>query len=161
MQDIKAWIIGICFASVACTVLEMILPEGKMKKTGKYVLSIFLLCAMFVPLTKLNITLPSSQGVPDSVSQTASQLENATKEQVFALAQKNLESEMTEELEMMGIHLVRIDIALQQKKDDIYVQQVKLWISQDSYDKGQQAVETLHKLLNVDQSAVTLYQAYN
>ena len=50
MNYVREWAAIICFASVACTMLELLSPSGKMEKMMRFVFGAFMICAMITPL---------------------------------------------------------------------------------------------------------------
>lgn len=50
---LKSWIITICTAVVFITVVEMMLPDNKMKSYGKFVMGLILMAVIMTPIIKM------------------------------------------------------------------------------------------------------------
>lgn len=50
MDSVTAWAAGICLCTIVCAVLDMITPNGGTEKTVRFVLGLFMVCAVVVPL---------------------------------------------------------------------------------------------------------------
>lgn len=57
MKSVSHWINSISCACVICSLIEYILPRGHVSRTLRYILDIFTLSVMFLPLTKSNFSL--------------------------------------------------------------------------------------------------------
>lgn len=93
MGDVRAWILGICFAGMACSILDMIYPNGNMEKSIKLVTAVFFLCAVVVPaadhLGHFNLELTQQTSAQISASED---LEEEVNQQVLKVAQINMEA---------------------------------------------------------------------
>lgn len=51
MEKIQSWAFSVCCASIAGSVLNMLLPEGSLMKINKTVFCVFFLCVLVSPLS--------------------------------------------------------------------------------------------------------------
>lgn len=63
MESISAWAAVICVCAAVCTIVSLISPSGNLGKIMGFVLGLFMLCALIIPLNKSfqNIALDLSQ----------------------------------------------------------------------------------------------------
>lgn len=54
MDKVTAWAAGICLCTIVCAVLDMITPNGGTEKTVRFVLGLFMVCAVAVPLADIS-----------------------------------------------------------------------------------------------------------
>ncbi len=100
MGDVKAWILGICFAGLACAVLDMVYPSGNMEKSIKLVTAVFFLCALVVPAAGRLSHIDWELTKETSAAVTASpDLEEALNRQVLRASEYNLETAIKRLLE--------------------------------------------------------------
>lgn len=52
MEKIQNWAFSLCCASIAGSILNMIVPEGNLQKTFKTILCVFFLCVFVSPIMK-------------------------------------------------------------------------------------------------------------
>lgn len=75
MEAIKSWVMTICFAAIAAGMAGIIAPSGNLEKIFKYVISLFFLACILVPVfnlknIKIDEFIPAvSQSSTDSNSQ--------------------------------------------------------------------------------------------
>ncbi len=50
MNDLNYHVATICIVSIICTIFELISPDGSMKKIMNYILALFMLCCIIVPV---------------------------------------------------------------------------------------------------------------
>ena len=58
MENISYAAKVICIASLCAALLNIFSPDGTMKKSFKYALGVFVLCAVIIPVKDINIDLP-------------------------------------------------------------------------------------------------------
>ena len=55
MSSITAWATIICLCAVSASVLNMMTPSGNMNKIFKYILGVFLICAVIIPISQFSL----------------------------------------------------------------------------------------------------------
>lgn len=53
INTVRAWAIGLCFAAVACAVLELLNPNGTLRKPMRLLIGLFFLCVLIFPSIEL------------------------------------------------------------------------------------------------------------
>ncbi len=56
MEGLKQWLVSLIFSAAAGALITVISPKGSNDKTLKTVVGIFIISAIFLPLTKMNIS---------------------------------------------------------------------------------------------------------
>lgn len=102
MTAISSWAIVICIAAVICGVLELLAPSSKMNGILRFVFGGFMLCAVIVPLSDIDLdfsTIPpiddiSSSNVEVTNEQSVEYVKNSIAELVKSkLAEIPVEAE--------------------------------------------------------------------
>ena len=90
MQWFSRWTAGVCCAAIGCAVLELLHPSGAMEKPMRYVLALFFLAALALPLSDpVRNVLPEQETVP---SEVYNEVEALMQEQTVRLAETQLAS---------------------------------------------------------------------
>lgn len=137
MDNVAQWATVICIAAVMCMLFELLSPNGNMEKIMRFVLGLFMLCAIVIPLTQMvfNINIDLSQIDSNSINQSEvidkvnSQSVDIGKETVISLvkqclAEQNAEAKKIEvsmdKKEDNSISIVLVTVYL----DDIYKEDI-------------------------------------
>ncbi len=68
MSSVASWAVVICIAAVICGVLELLSPSAKMNGILRFVFGGFMLCAIIIPLSDIDLDLSAVPGAGDMVS---------------------------------------------------------------------------------------------
>lgn len=137
VDNVAQWATVICIAAVVCMLFELLSPNGNMEKIMRFVLGLFMLCAIVIPLTQMvfNINIDLSQIDSNSINQSEvidkvnSQSVDIGKETVISLvkqclAEQNAEAKKIEvsmdKKEDNSISIVLVTVYL----DDIYKEDI-------------------------------------
>lgn len=71
MTAISSWAIVICIAAVICGVLELLSPSSRMNGILRFVFGGFMLCAIIIPLSEIDLDLSTIPPIEDMGSSTA------------------------------------------------------------------------------------------
>lgn len=108
MTAISSWAVVICIAAVICGVLELLAPSSKMNGILRFVFGGFMLCAIIVPLSEIDLdlsTVPQVEDVTSSMTDSANeQSVDYLKKSITELVEKNL-SEIPVEAEEISIDM--------------------------------------------------------
>ncbi len=117
----------ICIASLCASILNVLSPGGAMKKSFKYALSIFILCAVITPVMNIKLDLSQitgtvSSGTADNLS---SDLNEITREQfekeMISLIDGQLKASEIQDAEIRLFTDIDTDMCIYIKKTEIYV----------------------------------------
>ncbi len=90
MQWFSRWTAGVCCAAIGCAVLELLHPNGAMEKPMRYVLALFFLASLVLPLTEpVQSILPEPETAPSAIY---NEVETLMQEQTIRLAEEQLAS---------------------------------------------------------------------
>ncbi|MGN0536416.1 MAG: stage III sporulation protein AF [Acutalibacteraceae bacterium] len=92
MEQITAWAAGLCLCALVCAILEIITPDGSTEKIVRFVLGLFMICAVAVPL--VNISLNFEDWAVVAPYKENSQLETEIQNQSLRLVNEALEEQI-------------------------------------------------------------------
>lgn len=159
MQQIGGWILGICFAALACTLLEMLFPGGNMQKSARLVIAAFFLCALIVPAASGLKGLKASDFMPDvQVDASLSEgLASTINGQLLAAAQKNVERLAQNALQEIDLIPEKIRVTMDTGEDNsIVINKTEVWLDQEDKTRAYEVKTRLKSQLGLD---ATVYAA--
>lgn len=65
MTAISSWAVVICIAAVICGVLELLAPSSRMNGILRFVFGGFMLCAVIVPLSEIDLDFSAVPPIED------------------------------------------------------------------------------------------------
>lgn len=150
MSGVKSWSMIICFTSVLCTIIEVLVPSGKMEKMFRLVLGAFMLCAILIPLKttvdNINFDTKKNENITSDKSKLKSTIENQTKEN----AKKKIKSMIEEILLSQNIKAEKINIIMDTKQDNcISIKKIEVFLARGDEDKKDMIKEMLLKKLEL------------
>ena len=98
MENIHAWAVGMCAAAIIGSVSALLTPSGSMEKSMKTVISIFLICAVVLPLFKNKVAVnndistyfaESEEDAFSITNEVGDQTESYLKTLIYEILQKN------------------------------------------------------------------------
>lgn len=92
MEQITAWAAGLCLCALVCAILEIITPDGSTEKIVRFVLGLFMICAVAIPL--VNISLNFEDWAVVAPYEENSQLETEIQNQSLRLVNEALEEQI-------------------------------------------------------------------
>lgn len=94
MTAISSWAVVICIAAVICGVLELLAPSSRMNGILRFVFGGFMLCAIIIPLSEIDLdlsTIPPVEDITSSMTDSANeQSVDYLKKSIAELVEKNL-----------------------------------------------------------------------
>lgn len=109
MSGLCQWILAVCIAAVTGGVLRMLLPPGSMERTMRWVICVFTLSCLLLPLLqagKWEIDFSSL----DTVSAPDRALSQRVEEQTAWLIERRLLTETQRQVEACGAKLVKFSL---------------------------------------------------
>ena len=139
MEGIKGWLWGVCFAAVACALLEMLYPSGNMQKAAKLVTSIFFLCALVVPVTQVRLDAAWLQNIAQQTSaEVYAPLEEKLYAQSLELAQGNVERLVYTSLAQLDVVPIQVLVTMEMTDEQtVQITKTEIWLSADDFLKAQ------------------------
>lgn len=152
MQNVRNWSLYMCLISVGCTMIELLLPPGKMSKTMYTILSLFILCCGISSFN--NLRKDCKHILPDLVYKSklkkSSELLNSIDSQVVNLACENIKTVVSRRLKDIGIVPKKIEIFMDTITDNcILMIRCKIYIENEFKDLKSKIYETITEKLNI------------
>lgn len=97
MNVISSWAIVICIAAVICGVLELLAPSTRMDSILRFVFGGFMLCAIIIPITNIDLDLtsiPQSEEIVNSAESSTAYNDKSidyVKDSISSLVKSTLE----------------------------------------------------------------------
>lgn len=132
MTALKSCAVIACVCSIACSIVSIIAPSGRMKKTINLVLGMFLLCSMAVPVIGL-FSVSSYEFDADEYIVESQSVDNFEYEKiVLTTTAENLVKAANELLLSNDIKVENIEIGIKKSEDNsIYISSIYIYISKD------------------------------
>lgn len=126
MTAISSWAIVICIAAVICGVLELLTPSSRMNGILRFVFGGFMLCAVIVPLSELDLDFSAVPPIEDISSSAV----EATNEQSVEYVKKSIAELVKNKLAEISVEAEEISIDMDIDEDNcINMIKVRLKIS--------------------------------
>lgn len=126
MTAISSWAIVICIAAVICGVLELLTPSSRMNGILRFVFGGFMLCAVIVPLSELDLDFSAVPPIED----ISSSVVEATNEQSVEYVKKSIAELVKNKLAEISVEAEEISIDMDIDEDNcINMIKVRLKIS--------------------------------
>ncbi len=149
MSEITGWASAICFAALACVMLEFLSPSGKMEKMVRFVLSAFMLCALFKPMldiSKIKFEFDISKKNDYKVSGIKKGLEN----QAMSIAASNIEKLVENEMEKIKITPKKIQVIMDTSDvNSISINRLIIKIDKKNLDRQEEVKQLVYKELGL------------
>lgn len=151
MSAVRAWVTVICISAVACTMIELMSPSGKMEKMVKFVLGVFMMYALIVPLkgatTKFSLNLKSPQY---GLSSNTREFGEKVSEQAKKVAEDNIRRQVEKLLENKGISAKKIAIFMDTKEDNcISIIKIRVYLESRDKNKTSQVGQLIEEKLKI------------
>lgn len=152
MDSLKTSAVIVCLCCVVCSIVSLIIPTGRMKKTVSLVLGMFLLCSTIIPIKGLFDTFSKRDITSKDIIQSNENTiitENDFNESDYnkAVLKKTADNLVTiadNLLKNEGIKAENIKISLNVTDDNsIYIADIIIYITNEYKDK----VQTIRKII--------------
>lgn len=157
MGDIKGWILGICFAALVCSLLEMLFPNGNMEKSAKFITALFFLCAMVIPAAKQlkNTNWDYTMEISAQANVNGA-LEDKVSEQLMHASEKNLERLISDLLEEQKIIPDKISVTMDTDETGcIVIKGTEVYLKEEDGARKEKVKELIFSQLGMNAMVVT------
>ncbi len=157
MKSIQQWTSIICIASIICIIIELMLPPGKMEKTMRMVLGIFMVCALISPIKNLkklnfNISNITTEAIKDKFEFT-----NKINSQLTNLAEDNVRVLILSILKEKGISPKKVDIFMDTNEDNcISIIKSKIYVSKEEAELVNNIKSLIESKLKIETEVVLI-----
>jgi len=151
MMQLKDFVLSVCFAAVAISVIDMLMPSGKMKGVMKTVTGAFFLLTVLMPVTSgisigtedVYIEKSSYEQIDSLYSAVMDRLETGTRE--------HIEAEIAKIATELGITQIKIEINMDRTQDRrISINKADIYIGKEELEKAGLLEEKVRKELGID-----------
>lgn len=151
MSGVQSWISIICISAIACTMLEFMVPDGKMEKIVRLVFGAFMVIAIISPLidtvSNIDININSKKNILSSETNFS----NRIYEQSLDVASKNIKKIVIDELHGMGVESKKIDVIMDKEdKGCISISKIKIYIDNMKPVEKEEVRKRLKGKLDID-----------
>ncbi len=159
MKQIDSWATLICMVSIVCTLLELLAPDGNMKKTMKTVISMFMLCSIIFPLIKIistiDLSLDKFANSCNSLSETSKSYsktcENYAEEKINKLVLKTLNEN--------GVKAKKVETSMDiNETSSISINKTVIFLSENNKDLKLRAQSIAKRELGLDCDVVIIQE---
>lgn len=151
MDLLKSWGITVCLAALSAGIAGIMAPAGKMEKTFKFVVSLFMLCCLLLPLLSFyNINLQCLQFKATN-SAANSDLTKTVASQQEQMARQNISKLISDCCKSCGVTPRAVNVFLIKDKNNTYsVTAPEIVILHEDMAKQEKIKETVMKRLGID-----------
>lgn len=125
MDGLKSWALTVCFAALAAGIAGIISPTGKLEKSYKFALAIFLLCCILTPVFGLrHIHFSASLPQTGTAAVDTRGLDSIVEKQEETQAEQNVKKLVQSSCAEKGITPLGIDAVVQKTSAGFSVKSV-------------------------------------
>ena len=148
MEALREWVLGICIAAVAASIVKIISPSGGMQRTMKVISAVFMLCIIISPLIgEVSFDFDAESyavEIPDS-----SELSERIEEQTDIYTKAQLKALIETYLKREGIERAHISIIMERDENSqISVIRADVYVEDEFMHLTQQAKHIFLRSLN-------------
>lgn len=142
VNGITQWAAGVCCTAVACTLLELLFPDHAMKKTARYVISLFFLAAVVTTVTEFSGTMSNfPENTGSELIGSNEKMEQLLEKQTLSVAQESIRALAEKTMTQIGVQPQKIEPVILRNESGAYeLERIIVYIS------GRDVIyeETLH-----------------
>lgn len=146
MEGLKRWLISLIFSSAAGALITVVSPKGSNDKTLKTVVGIFIISAIFLPLTQMNT---SDFSLPAFENGFEIERENG-EDFVIEMMEEELYKTVSETAEEFGCGISGVEINAEYDEDNcIIIQEITVYYTHREAENISAAAAETEKRLGV------------
>lgn len=139
MTALRSSAVIVCLCAIACSIIGLIAPLGRMKKTVNLILGVFLICSMIIPIIGLFDSLSYDFELNESEMLLDDSYENSYDAMILENTADNLVYAANDLLLSEDIQAENIEIGIKKSDNNsIYISSINIYISKDDEDKAEQ-----------------------
>lgn len=138
MNSLRSFAVITCVCSIACSVISVIAPTGRMKKTVNLILGMFLLCSMAVPVVGLLSTSSYDFEIDEQSLNLEADNSGEYESLVLRKTADNLVKATNDLLLSNDIEADNIRVGIKKTDDNsIYISSIYIYISKEYEPKSE------------------------
>lgn len=121
IDSVRQWVAGICCAAVACTLLELLHPNGNLKKTARFVTTLFFLAVLVLPIKSFHADLSQlPQNNLNATTEQADAVQRLMHSQIIAAAEEQVRQTAHDTITQIHLTPLRIETKIERETDGTY-----------------------------------------
>ncbi len=145
---------SICFSAIACSVLELLLPSGKLEKTVRFVFGAFMVCALIIPIcniaSKINLNFKQYGEL-----KVENKFKRKVDKQMKKAINEKVEFLIKESLKEKGIEIIKVEVFTDTSEDNsISINKVRIYIKKGDEIISKQIKKQVEKKLGIKAEVV-------
>ena len=149
MNAVKEWSAVICMTALIAAMLQNLVPSGSMQRMVKFVIGVFIICVLIVPLKKITpiIQLDIDE---DTNSINNSQLKNTVDNQYSLAVKESITNLVMTELNSINIKCKNVNVIMDTNEDKrISINKVVVNLAKGYGSECKKAQNHLEKVLGL------------
>lgn len=150
----KCFAASICFSAIACSILELLVPSGKIEKTVRFVFGAFMVCALIIPICNIagKIDLNFKKYGELKVE---NKFKRKVDKQMKKAVNEKVESLIKESLKEKGIEIIKVEVFTDTNEDNsISINKVRIYIKKGDEIVSKQIKKQVEKKLGIKAEVV-------
>jgi stage III sporulation protein AF len=149
MNAVKEWSAVICMAALIAAMLQNLVPSGSMQRMVKFVIGVFIICVLIVPLKKITpiIQLDIDE---DTNSTNNSRLKGTVENQYSSAVKESITNLVITELNSLNIKCKNVNVIMDTNEDKrISINKVVVNLAKGYGSECKKAQNHLEKVLGL------------
>lgn len=149
MNAVKEWSAVICMAALIAAMLQNLVPSGSMQRMVKFVIGVFIICVLIVPLKKITpiIQLDIAE---DTNSTNNSRLKGTVENQYSSAVKESITNLVITELNSLNIKCKNVNVIMDTNEDKcISINKVVVNLAKGYGSECKKAQNHLEKVLGL------------
>ncbi|MDO4748016.1 MAG: stage III sporulation protein AF [Eubacteriales bacterium] len=139
MSSLKSASVIICICCVACSIIGLLAPLGRMRKISNLVLGAFLVSSLFIPLLGVVDTFSTDYSFDIDDTLTTVSNESDYEKMVLNQTAQNLVAATNDLLLSEGIEAKNIELGIKKSENNsIYINKINIYINKEDKEKTEQ-----------------------
>lgn len=162
MDSLKTCATIICICCVACSIVSLIIPTGRMKKTVSLVLGLFLICSAIIPIKGLVDSFNPDIEIENSLEIETKYNEEDYQKAVLKQTADNLVKVADNLLKNEGVTASNIKISLKvNEENSIYISRIIIYITKIDKENADKIKEIIFKNMSKEPEIIVYENQQN
>ena len=151
MSEIKGWAVVICVSAIACSLLDMIVPSGKMEKIVRFVFGVFMICAVINPFETATKGFDIDLKIPNSEIKKDYKFSESMEDIEMRAAECKIKNILEETLGEINIEPQKINISMDiNEGNSISINKVEVVLGKENIDRQEEVKSIIKNKLGLN-----------
>lgn len=151
MNEIKGWAILVCVSAIACSLLDMIVPSGKMEKIVRFVFGVFMICAVINPFVTATKGFDIDLKIPNSEIKKDYKFSESMEDIEMRAAECKIKNILEETLDEINIEPQKINISMDiNEENSISINKVEVVLGKENIDRQEEVKSIIKNKLGLN-----------